>query len=127
MSKQFHYFIAISITTILGLASRKFSEGDSWIHLYIGDILWTTLFYFIFRFLFIHKTLNFSLLLAIVWSYAIEFLQLYHRPWIDAIRNTTLGGLLLGFGFLWSDLVCYVIGAVLGYFIDVASASSEPV
>ena len=118
MTHRYHYFTAIFITTILGLASRKFSEGDSWMHLYVGDVLWTTLFYFIFRFLFIHKTLNFSLLVAIAWSYAIEFLQLYHRPWIDAIRNTTLGGLLLGYSFLWSDLVCYVIGACLGYFIE---------
>ena len=118
MPNRIRYIIAISITILLGLASRKFSATDSWVHLYFGDILWTTLFYFIFRFLFILKTLNLSLVLAIIWSYAIEFSQLYHPPWLDAVRNTTLGGLLLGFGFLWSDLVCYVIGAILGYFID---------
>ena len=42
--------------------------------------------------------------------YGIELSQLYHALWIDAIRNTTLGGLIIGFGFLWSDLVCYTIG-----------------
>ena len=39
--------------------------------------------------------------------------------WIDAIRNTTLGGLILGFGFLWSDLVCYTIGIIVGAIIDI--------
>jgi len=35
-------------------------------------------------------------------------------PWIDGIRNTMLGGLVLGFGFLWSDLVCYLVGIKVG-------------
>jgi glycopeptide antibiotics resistance protein len=118
MPNRIRYFTAISITIILGLASRKFSATDSWVHLYMGDVLWTMLFYFCFRFLWIHKTLTFSLLFAIVWSFLIEISQLYHPPWLDAVRNTTLGGLLLGFGFLWTDLVSYVIGAFLGYFID---------
>ena len=43
-------------------------------------------------------------------SIAVELSQLYHAPWIDSIRQTTLGGLILGFGFLWSDLACYAVG-----------------
>ncbi len=35
------------------------------------------------------------------------------------IRQTTLGGLILGFGFLWSDLVCYALGVELGVLVDV--------
>ena len=56
---------------------------------------------------------------AIILSYSIEISQLYHAAWIDAIRNTTLGGLILGFGFLWSDLVCYTIGIIVGAIIDI--------
>ncbi len=52
-------------------------------------------------------------------SVAIELSQLYHAPWIDSIRQTTLGGLILGFGFLWSDLACYAVGVVLGVLVDV--------
>ena len=48
----------------------------------------------------------------------IEISQLYHAPWIDSIRATTLGGLILGFGFLWSDLICYTVGIVIGAIID---------
>ena len=33
--------------------------------------------------------------------------QLYHAPWIDSVRQTTLGGLVLENGYLWTDLVCY--------------------
>lgn len=44
--------------------------------------------------------------------------QLYHAPWIDSIRATSLGGLVLGFGFLVSDLICYTCGVLIAYFFD---------
>ena len=56
-------------------------------------------------------------------SVAIEISQLYHAPWIDSIRRTTLGGLILGFGFLWSDLACYAVGVGLGVIIEVGASA----
>lgn len=56
--------------------------------------------------------------LALVFSYLIEISQLYHAPWIDAIRATALGGLVLGFCFLWSDILCYTVGVLLGIIVD---------
>ena len=53
-------------------------------------------------------------LISILICFLIEFSQLYHAEWIDAIRQTRLGGLILGFGFLWSDLVSYAIGGMMG-------------
>ena len=53
-------------------------------------------------------------LLALTFAWGIEFSQIYHAPWIDDIRATTLGALLLGAGFLWSDLVCYAVGVAIG-------------
>ncbi|WP_330362501.1 ribosomal maturation YjgA family protein [[Clostridium] dakarense] len=44
--------------------------------------------------------------------------QLYQANWINNIRATTLGGLVLGHGFLWEDLVSYSIGMLLGVVID---------
>jgi hypothetical protein len=44
--------------------------------------------------------------IALAFAWAIELSQLYHAPGIEALRHTRLGGLVLGFGFLWSDLVC---------------------
>lgn len=40
----------------------------------------------------------------------IEISQLYHAEWIDRIRDTSLGGLVLGYGFLWSDIEAYTLG-----------------
>ncbi|MGC1718192.1 MAG: hypothetical protein WA746_04335 [Isosphaeraceae bacterium] len=32
--------------------------------------------------------------------------------------DTTMGGLILGFGFLWSDLACYSLGVGLGVLVE---------
>lgn len=53
-----------------------------------------------------------------MFSFAIEFSQLYHSPWIDSLRNTRVGGLVLGYGFLWSDLVSYTVGIGVGVLIE---------
>ncbi len=45
-------------------------------------------------------------------SVAVECSQLAHPAWLDAIRGHRLGALLLGRGFLWSDLLAYAAGAL---------------
>ena len=35
---------------------------------------------------------------ALLFSFAIEFSQFHHAPWIDNLRATALGGLVVGFG-----------------------------
>ena len=113
------YLILTIIVMILGLLSRKISGLPKIIELYSGDILWALMVFLLFAFLFNKKSTIFIISWAIICSYSIEISQLYHAPWIDAIRNTVLGGLILGFGFLWSDLVCYTIGLIIGIIIDI--------
>ncbi|HEY9195244.1 MAG TPA: DUF2809 domain-containing protein [Mucilaginibacter sp.] len=102
------------ITIITGLLSRHYK----FIPLFIGDILWATMVYFIMRFLFISKSGKFIIVSALIFCFAIEFSQLYKAPWINDIRHTLLGKLVLGQGFLWSDLLCYMAGVGLGSIID---------
>jgi hypothetical protein len=53
--------------------------------------------------------------------------QLHHAPWIDAIRNTRPGALVLGYGFLWSDLACYVAGVAIAAGVEAAARRSRAV
>ncbi|HEX8022356.1 DUF2809 domain-containing protein [Mucilaginibacter sp.] len=108
------YFILIILTIILGLLSRHFSI----IPLFIGDILWATMVYFIMQFLFIVKPARFNVIAALIFCFAIEFSQLYKAPWINELRHTLFGRLVLGEGFLWSDLLCYVVGVGIGVGVD---------
>ncbi|MBX9137212.1 MULTISPECIES: DUF2809 domain-containing protein [unclassified Clostridium] len=115
---RFLYLILIIITIILGLLSRKVSGLPHVISTYSGDVLWAMMIFFIIAFIFNKKSTIFIISWAIIFSYSIEISQLYHAPWIDSIRNTTLGALVLGFGFLWSDLFCYTVGIIIGAIID---------
>ncbi|MBD3316007.1 MAG: DUF2809 domain-containing protein [Chitinivibrionales bacterium] len=54
----------------------------------------------------------------------LEFLQLWHPAWLEAIRGTFLGAALLGSTFVWSDFAYYVVGSVLGWWA-IASIKSE--
>ena len=112
------YLILTIITIILGLLSRKVQGLPQIISSYSGDALWALMVFFLFSFLFNKKSTIFILVISIIFSYGIEISQLYHAPWIDSIRATTLGGLILGIRFLWSDLICYTVGIVIGAIID---------
>jgi glycopeptide antibiotics resistance protein len=109
-------YLGIAIILIpIGMASRTY--GNQFVKLYFGDVLWAMMIYFGLKVLFPNQSKKVAYL-ALAFCFLIEFSQLYHAPWIDNIRSNRLGGLVLGFGFLWSDLVCYLLGIGLGYFID---------
>jgi predicted neutral ceramidase superfamily lipid hydrolase len=108
------YFILTIATIITGLLSRHFK----FIPLFIGDILWALMVYFIVRFLFIYKPSKSIIIASLLFCYAIEFSQLYKAPWINELRHTIFGKLVLGAGFLWSDLLCYTVGVGIGVLLD---------
>ena len=85
---------------------------------YSGDTLWALMVFLGMAFVLYKKPTWVIGISAFFFAYGIELSQLYHAPWIDQIRGTTLGGLVLGYGFLWSDLVCYTVGIALGIGID---------
>ncbi|MPQ44666.1 DUF2809 domain-containing protein [Clostridium tarantellae] len=120
MKKQFKrnrilYFILVILVMILGIASRKFGIYlPGFLRAYAGDTLWALMVFLGFAFLFKDKPILQIAIFAIIFSYGIEISQLYKGDWIEDLRNTTLGGLILGYGFLWSDLICYTMGILIG-------------
>lgn len=112
------YLILSIIVMILGLLSRRIDNLPQIISAYSGDILWALMIFLLMAFIFNKGSSRFIISMAIIFSYSVEISQLYHAPWIDSIRGTTLGALILGYGFLWSDLVCYTIGITIGAILD---------
>ncbi len=113
-NNRLNYFVLILLVLILGILSRKISN----IPLFIGDVLYAVLIYFGLRFLFIHLKTHKTFLLSLLFCFGIEILQLVQIDWLIAIRKTTLGHYILGEGFLWSDLLCYVVGTLVAFLID---------
>ncbi|KYZ69195.1 ribosomal maturation YjgA family protein [Bacillus sp. GZT] len=107
------------IVIILGLSSRKFAFAlPELLNDYLGDALWALMIFIGFGFLFPKIESKKLVFISLIFCYGIEMSQLYHAEWIDNIRATTLGGLVLGYGFLWSDLVAYTIGVGVGFLFE---------
>lgn len=117
--RRLGYLALLLLTVALGLASRHWAASlPGFVGAYVGDALWACAVYWTLAVM--HSALRriHRGLLAMVVAVAVEVSQLFHPPWLDAIRETALGGRILGFGFLWSDLASYLVGVGLALAID---------
>jgi hypothetical protein len=73
--------------------------------------------YFGMRMFFINLNLKKTAIFALIFCFAIEFLQLYDTQQMLEIRRTTLGHYALGQGFLWSDLGYYTLRTMMAFCI----------
>jgi hypothetical protein len=108
------FLVLILVTIFAGLLSRQIAA----VPMFAGDILWALMVYFMVKFLFIHKPIAFIVIGSLLFCYGIEFSQLYKAMWIDSLRHTLFGRLVLGDTFLWSDLLCYTVGIGIGVGVD---------
>lgn len=122
INRRMAYIIAIIVTILLGLASRKYSQLlPLFVAQNAGDVLWAMMVFFGFRFLLVSRTFFTAILLSFTFSFGIEFSQVYQADWINQIRGTFLGALILGKGFLIVDLIRYTIGITIAAILDKAT------
>ena len=105
------YLSGIAVLIALGLLSRRVK----FVPAACGDALWAMMVYCCFRIVLIRKPMIISAMAALITSFAIEFSQMLTPDWLVKIRSTFLGHMLLGQGFLWSDLLAYTIGIAVIY------------
>lgn len=124
--KSIIYAIIIVVTIATGLFIRiKSTWFPTMVNLYLGDILYAFMMFYIVSFVVPQKHINTRALIAITVCLAIEFLQLYQADWINSIRQTLPGRLVLGSGFLWSDLLAYAIGVISAYVFEKIMLSKD--
>ena len=105
------YLSGTVVLIALGLLSRRVK----FVPAACGDALWAMMVYCCFRIVLISKPMIISAVAALITSFAIEFSQMLTPDWLVKIRSTFLGHMLLGQGFLWSDLLAYTIGIAVIY------------
>ena len=111
--------IALAIIIPLGLASRKFSDQiPAFVADHAGGFLWTIAIYLALAFLAPRWSPLKLFLFAFGISVAVELSQLIDVAWLNALRKTLPGRLLLGAGFLWIDLLRYFCGALFAFAVD---------
>ncbi|WP_342439661.1 DUF2809 domain-containing protein [Paenibacillus sp. FSL L8-0436] len=119
MREKYAYCLAMLLMMVLGFGSRAFADQlPLFISRHFGDALWAAMIYFAFRVLLTRQQRWISVVLSFGFSFGIEFSQLYQEIWINELRATLLGGLILGKGFLWIDLIRYSAGILFSYAAD---------
>lgn len=85
---------------------------------YGADALWAWLVFLLIRIIRPQARTATSAAVAFGFTVMVELTQLYHAPWIDAIRATRLGALVLGSVFNWPDIPAYALGVAVGVLIE---------
>lgn len=110
-------WIALTVGAGLLLRSRFVSLPES-VEKYGGDALWALMVFFGFALIFPRASAQRVGLLALGFAWAIEFSQLYRAPWIEHIRATRIGHLVLGSVFNAPDLLAYAAGIGTGVLLE---------
>jgi len=105
---------ALAILVPLGFATKLYrGAGADLVGGYLGGVFYVV--FWIFAVLVARPQWNPVRVAAAVLAAtcALELLQLWHPPPLEALRATPLGAVLLGETFAWGDFPCYVAGALL--------------
>lgn len=106
--------LAVVAVIVVGFESRRIPGlFPGFLGKYPGDALWAAMVYLALGWIRPASPIQRVAAWAAAISAAVEFSQRYHAPWIDGIRRTTLGHLVLGSTFSEKDLAAYAVGIAL--------------
>jgi hypothetical protein len=112
-------FTSISILIIvpIGFYSKFYSGPNAfWVNNSLGGVFYE-IFWCLVIFLLLPNIIPWRIALVVfIVTCGLEFLQLWHPPFLQLLRGNFLGRSILGNSFTWSDFPYYVAGSVLGFF-----------
>ena len=124
---RIHYAIVLGLVIVAGCASRS-PLSNGWPPLlvtYAGDTLWSLMLFLGTGLVWPKLSTAKVGIVVLFFSYGIEFSQLYDAAWIQACRETLLGAIFLGSGFVGSDFICYTVGVGLGVLAELNPFTQE--
>jgi hypothetical protein len=102
----------------LGLASRKYPLFPAFLGKYPGDAFWAMMVYFGIAFIKPSARVKIVGIVSLAIACLDEFSQMYQVQWLNSIRDTTIGHLILGSMFSWNDIMSYLVGIAIAICID---------
>lgn len=109
------YFLAFIVLFVVELGIAKYATG--FLRHTIGDVLATMFLYCLIK-SFINSATTKTLLIVLVISFAIEFLQLSNLQnlYPNNLKNTLR--IILGTSFSIGDLIAYTCGILITYYLE---------
>jgi len=109
---------AILLVCALGLGSRHFPIFPAFLGKYPGDALWAWMVFLLLGMIGPMARTRRVGFAAVCVCFLVEFSQLWHAAWIDGIRSTRIGYLILGTTFHPPDLLAYLAGIAVAMACD---------
>lgn len=107
--------ISIFLIVPLGYMVRFHGPAPEWLNDSFGSIAYEIFWILLVAFLFPQASPIWTAVGVCLATCVVEFLQLWHPPFLEAMRATLPGRLVLGNSFTWSDFLSYFIGSLLGW------------
>lgn len=108
--------LSLAIVVPAGFGSRLCHvPATPWANNLVGSALYEIFWCLVFSLIF-HGARSRGIAAGVfIATCALEFLQLWHPPLLEAWRSTFLGAAILGSTFAWEDFPTYLIGSLLGW------------
>lgn len=116
--------LIIACVIPIGLLARSYrADADSatfvgFLATYLGDTLWPIMFYFIGRCILPKATALTLVTTTLAITLTLEFGQLWQPPALQWLRQQPIIGFILGNHFIWSDVVCCLVGTAAAWCAD---------
>lgn len=113
-------YVCMAVVLIpFGLGTKSYHGPlQSWIHSYAGDVLVAIFLYLLLRGVLPRLSPAICGLTILCVSIVVECSQLFTSPFLEQLRQTFPGRVILGASFDWIDLLCYALGVGLAVSLD---------
>ncbi len=89
--------------------------GLPWLHDLLGSVAYEIFWILLVAFLYPKASPKWTAIGVCLATCGVEFLQLWQPPFLQAVRSTLLGRLVLGTTFTWLDFISYFVGSFAGW------------
>jgi Protein of unknown function (DUF2809) len=109
--------VSLAIVAPLGYFAKRGYHGPSaaWVHDSFGGVLYEVFWCLVLALLLPRWSSVRIACLVLVTTCILEFLQLWHPPFLEWLRSFFLGRTILGSYFDWSDFPYYFVGSAIGW------------
>jgi Protein of unknown function (DUF2809) len=108
--------VSLTLITVLGFWSKFYRGiGQELLNNSLSSIPYEIFWILLIVFLFPKVSPRLAAIAIFLVTSGFEVLQLWQPAWLQAIRATLPGRLLLGNSFTWSDFFFYLIGCAIGW------------
>jgi len=119
MNRQRLITILLLIIIIpIGFLTKFYSwPAQAWVNNSLGGLFYEIFWCLVVAFIFIKVKPLYIALMVFSITCLLEFLQLWHPPFLEILRNNFIGRTILGNSFNWIDFPYYFFGSLMGYFV----------